>query len=401
MNQPNQPPASRQAALQVLENFLHERVDSYRDQRNYDFGRDNNEQVSRLSAALRYRLLTEEEVVRATLTHGSYEAHEKFIMEVCWRTYWKGWLENRPYVWTAFDQDRQKLLEELATDPLYQSATGAKTEIDCFNYWVHELKETGYLHNHARMWFASIWVHTLNLPWQLGADLFENYLLDGDPASNTLGWRWVAGIQTKGKAYLATRENIKKFTKGRFDPPELAPRTMSVPDLPDGSELVPLPDLNQHITDVRIWVTWPDDLSPEMLIPTGQSLCVYLVPPWALDRGRSDLVRRYQQKVCSDSMTRLQALGHQVILVETMGFLRDRLSSQKETQVAWLRPFVGQCLREANELINHLTANRRQVLSIEEYRRKWDADLFPLATKGFFAFKKHLAGYLAMTDCGG
>jgi hypothetical protein len=42
------------------------------------------------------------------------------------------------------------------------------------------------------------------------------HLYDGDAASNTLGWRWVAGIQTQGKHYLASEWNIKKFTNNRF-----------------------------------------------------------------------------------------------------------------------------------------------------------------------------------------
>ncbi len=76
----------------------------------------------------------------------------------------------------------------------------------------------GYLHNHARMWFASIWIFTLRLPWVLGADFFMRHLCDGDPASNTLSWRWVAGLHTRGKTYLARASNIATYTGGRFTP---------------------------------------------------------------------------------------------------------------------------------------------------------------------------------------
>ena len=62
------------------------------------------------------------------------------------------------------------------------------------------------------MWFASIWIHTLELQWELGADFFLKHLLDGDPASNTLSWRWVAGIHTKGKNYIARKSNIEKYS---------------------------------------------------------------------------------------------------------------------------------------------------------------------------------------------
>jgi len=50
---------------------------------------------------------------------------------------------------------------------------------------------------------------TLGLPWQIGADFFPRHLLDGDAASNTLGWRWVAGLHTLGKVYAARSENIE------------------------------------------------------------------------------------------------------------------------------------------------------------------------------------------------
>lgn len=97
-----------------------------------------------------------------------------------------------------------------------------ETGIDCFDHWATELIRTGYLHNHARMWMASIWIFTLRLPWELGADFFLRHSLDGDPASNTLSWRWVAGLHTKDKTYLARAENIEKYTEGRFCPTGLA-----------------------------------------------------------------------------------------------------------------------------------------------------------------------------------
>ena len=68
------------------------------------------------------------------------------------------------------------------------------------------------------MWFASIWIFSLGLPWTLGADFFLRHLVDGDPASNTLSWRWVAGLHTRGKTYAARAENIARYTEGRFHP---------------------------------------------------------------------------------------------------------------------------------------------------------------------------------------
>ena len=89
------------------------------------------------------------------------------------------------------------------------STLPCKTGIKCFDHWTEELVETGYLHNHARMWYASIWVFTLRKSWASGANLFRDHLIDWCPASNTLGWRWVAGLQTRGKIYVAKADNIR------------------------------------------------------------------------------------------------------------------------------------------------------------------------------------------------
>lgn len=177
--------------------------------------------VSGLSPWLRRRLLTEDEVVAAAAAQHGASAAEKFIQEVRWRTYWKGWLENRPAVWTSFIEGvaraRDRLTGERAS--MFSAAVAGRTDLACFNAWRDELVATGWLHNHARMWFASIWVFTLRLPWELGAAFFLEHLLDGDAASNTLSWRWVAGLHTPGKIYLARAENIARYAGSELAPP--------------------------------------------------------------------------------------------------------------------------------------------------------------------------------------
>ena len=102
----------------------------------------------------------------------------------------------------------QKVVDKIENS--YKLAISSNTNIEPFNDWVEILKSTGYLHNHVRMWFASIWIFFLGIPWQLGAKFFYQNLLDGDIASNLLSWRWVAGLQTKGKRYIASEININK-----------------------------------------------------------------------------------------------------------------------------------------------------------------------------------------------
>ena len=195
-----------------LNDFIENNIHEYANKRNFDFGPENRSNISYLSPFISHRLLFEYDIAKKVLSKFPYLKVEKFIQEIFWRTYWKGWLELRPDVWS----DYKLSLDDLDKDDRYHEAIEGRTNIDCFNDWVHELKSKNYLHNHARMWFASIWIFTLKLPWQLGAEFFLQHLFDGDAASNTLGWRWVAGVQTKGKNYIAKEWNIKLFSDNRF-----------------------------------------------------------------------------------------------------------------------------------------------------------------------------------------
>ena len=209
--------ASRAKALNQLNNFVDNNLAEYSKLRNFDFGPQNKSNISCLSPYITHGIINEKEVIQKALSKFSFSKNEKFIQEVLWRTYWKGWLELRPNVWTDYLAELNKIKNEFQNNQNYLSAIDGKTDIECFNAWVNELKDNNYLHNHTRMWFASIWIFTLELPWQLGAEFFMQHLYDGDAASNTLGWRWVAGVQTQGKHYLASEWNIKKFTNNRFE----------------------------------------------------------------------------------------------------------------------------------------------------------------------------------------
>ncbi len=217
---------TRAAALARLAEFLPAAGRRYADSRNHDDGpgpdgtRGN---VSQLSPWLHAGLIGEAEVLQATLGAHGPRAAEKFIAEVFWRVYFKGYLEQRPAIWTDYVAGRDTALTAVARNAgvrtAYAQSTEGRTGIAAFDEWARELAATGYLHNHARMWFASIWIFTLRLDWRLGADFFLRHLIDGDAASNTLSWRWVAGLHTKGKHYLARADNIARYTAGRPDGP--------------------------------------------------------------------------------------------------------------------------------------------------------------------------------------
>ena len=217
-------------ALEKLNNFIDKNLTDYSKLRNFDFGPNKRSNISCLSPYVTHGVTNEIEIIKKVLEKYSFVKNEKFIQEVLWRTYWKGWLELRPKVWEDFLKDLTVIKKDFKENQNYLNAINGATDIDCFNQWVKELKNYNYLHNHARMWFASIWIFTLGLPWQLGAEFFMKFLFDGDSASNTLGWRWVAGVQTKGKNYVASEWNIKKFTNNRFNSIKLDDNPLPVID---------------------------------------------------------------------------------------------------------------------------------------------------------------------------
>jgi len=367
--------ASKAAALNRLNNFVEQNLSEYSKLRNFDFGPENRTNISGLSPYITHGVINEKEVIEKSLSKFSFSKNEKFIQEVLWRTYWKGWLELRPNVWTDYVAELNKIREEYKDNQNYKNAIDGKTNIECFNYWVTELKENNYLHNHTRMWFASIWIFTLELPWQLGAEFFMQHLYDGDSASNTLGWRWVAGIQTQGKHYLASEWNIKKFTNNRFNniklnenaPPKVSEKTYSI---------VKQDFSNKNIDDENLFI-FENSLSFETTdFQNHKFKKIYIISNKNENRSikLSEKVIKFKSLLISDQKQRLEnnSINCEVVDISEVKNINEKVIA--------LYPTVG-------ENLDYLNSNN---LKIDFLYRKLDQYSWQYCNKGFFNFKNYI-----------
>lgn len=389
---------SRVEALRKLSDFAPKAGSAYAKLRNYDHGIGAHRDVSELSPFIRRRSVTEAEVLNAVLTHHSLKSAEKFIQEVFWRTYWKGWLEMRPSVWTAYQNDLALLSNQIATQSglrqRWENACLAKTGIDCFDAWAIELVNTGYLHNHARMWFASIWIFTLNLPWQLGADYFLRHLLDGDPASNTLSWRWVAGLQTVGKTYLARADNIEKFTAGRFRPVGLAKDAPALREKAQYTRQLPPAQKPFDPRAPSLFLLHEEDMQYHEIVKTFENAVgaarisrLHRLSPFEISENVMDFV----EALTEDAVTRWQDQIGPVYLTNQAEDILDLAKSLSARQI--VTPY-GPC-GPLHSFLRKLTKDAADSgIDVVPYLSEYDRKCWPHATHGFIKFKENIPDLL-------
>ena len=369
--------ASRATAIEKLNQFAEKNLIEYSRLRNFDYGPNNRSNISCLSPYITHGVISEFEIIKKSLSKFSFSKNEKFIQEVLWRTYWKGWLELRPTVWTDYLNELKKIREEFKDNTNYKNAIEGNTNIECFNEWVNELKENNYLHNHARMWFASIWIFTLDLPWQLGAEFFMKHLFDGDAAANTLGWRWVAGIQTQGKNYLASEWNIKKFTNNRFSNIKLnenaSPKTSNKTYTASKLEFN-----NPQNFEEKNLLIFDNNLSFEMGDFKDQKFKkVFLISNKNENRTieLSEKLMKFKSQLIEDQKKRLEEKS-----IDTEIINLSEIQNINETSYG-LYPTVG-------ENLDYIKTNN---LKIEFLYRKLDQFSWQYCNKGFFNFKNYIS----------
>ena len=363
---------SRKEALEVLENYVEKDINNYNSKRNFDFGPSNRENVSCLSPYITHRLITEYEVTKKVLSKHPHQKVEKYIQEIFWRVYWKGWLELRPKVWSDFIED----LKTIEENENYQKAINAQTNIECFNEWVHELKENNYLHNHTRMWFASIWIFTLNLPWQKGAEFFMRHLFDGDAASNTLSWRWVAGLQTKGKHYVAQAWNISKFTNNKYQKVELNENALPLTDSREYKLMAP--EISKEDVGSDTLLFFENDLHIESFkLKKYQNIFCVLISNEKRKIKLDEKVINFKRKIIDDQTKRFPDIK---VLEETQ--FEELADKNKNFDIIY--PSIGENLSFLKSI------KKKKNLEYNFLVREGDEFCWQFSNKGYFNFKSNI-----------
>ena len=362
-------------AEKTWKNFLSTKIKDYSSLRNYDYGPLEKNYVSKISPFVTHRVLLEYQLLKDIESKFKGNFVNKFIEEVYWRIYWKGVLENKPCIWENFIT---KKVENYDLND-YKMAVNGETNISYFNSWVKELKKYNYLHNHTRMWFASTWIFTLGLPWELGAKFFFKYLYDGDAASNLLSWRWVGGLQTKGKRYFFSPQNLKKFSNGRFSVKNISNQDIL---LEDDFELIFSNDIyqsNMQKSSTNL-IMFENDLhenSLKNIISKYQN--VFLIE---LDKKHrrieiSDAVAQFKQNLRDEFLMKFSN-------VEIISSLKLKDILKETSSVDLIYPFIG----DNYDFIKRFQEDNK--LTVKNLVRPEDLFAWKFAKRGFFKFKENI-----------
>lgn len=163
--------------------------------------------VTYLSPYISRGVISTRQVLQHVLSKGyKLEQIESFVKELCWRDYFQRVAQEKDIM-----QDIKQAQSPVLNTEIPTAIVNANTGINGIDNAIKTLFETGYMHNHCRMYTASIVCNIAQSHWLLPAKWMYYHLLDGDFASNTFSWQWVAGTNSN-KKYYANQENINRYT---------------------------------------------------------------------------------------------------------------------------------------------------------------------------------------------
>jgi deoxyribodipyrimidine photo-lyase len=143
----------------------------------------------------------------------SYQEWIGFMQQMAWREYFQRvWQHQGDLILQDLKSAQIDVILEQLPAPIHNANTG----IMALDNAIHQLYDTGYLHNHLRMYLSMLHSNIFKAAWLPGAKWMYAHLLDHDPAANFLSWQWVAGTFSS-KKYIANQDNINKYTNTKQD----------------------------------------------------------------------------------------------------------------------------------------------------------------------------------------
>ena len=184
------------------------KLDDYDRFRNYIDGN-----VTMLSPYISHGIVSNQDLKILVRSIRRNAAQEKFLQQVAWREFWSLVAQKHPqWLWNDVEQYKTGFVSADYSNTLPDDIETASTGVRVVDYFCKQLIETGYLHNHARMYVASYIVHWRRIKWQVGADWFLRHLIDADEASNNFSWQWIASTFSQ-KPYIFNLDNVQKYLR--------------------------------------------------------------------------------------------------------------------------------------------------------------------------------------------
>ena len=337
--------------------------------------------VSRLSPYIRHGLLSLSECRTRVLASSGSEASRKFIQELAWREYFGD--VHRLYGDAIITHDLEAPKVRLERKPLPDDIRYGSTGLACMDENIADLREIGYVYNHARMWLASYVVHYRGVAWQAGAAWFFQHLLDGDPASNSLGWQWVASTASH-KAYVFDQMNVLRNADHCMRCSHFSEKTCPFVGMYERAFLPPMPDDEQSILEV---------------LPTKVSVGAVIKPLSEHDSTvESDLILIHGEHLGRPSNTAMEMLpdvpalfifdtswvSSQRISLKRLGFMYESVSESLRFHAGGGQILVGDAahilgsLKECRRIATTEWSNKRFDYVIQCIRQSSaDVDIYP------------------------
>lgn len=213
-----------------------------------------NGQITYLSPYISRGVISTKQVMEKIIEKQyPYPAIEKIIQELAWREFFQRvWQSKGLQIWDDLKQDQQEVVHHQMITSIQKANTG----IESIDFAINGLYEKGYMHNHSRMYLASIACNIGKAHWIESSRWMYYHLLDGDIASNNCSWQWVAGAFSS-KKYYCNQENVNKYTFSKQQNTFLDKPYEQLVDLP-------IPDALQETTVLDLTTNLPKSNTPNI-----------------------------------------------------------------------------------------------------------------------------------------